>query len=221
MIVMKNIYKSFENESEIFHALEDVSLKIQEGEMILIQGESGSGKSTLLSILGLLMKPTSGSVEIKGENIVSFSDIHTSDYRKNEIGFITQNFHLFEELTVKDNLLAPLVLHPLSPYEIEKKIENALTIANIHHKKEQVVSSLSRGEKQRCIIARALVNNPKILICDEPTANLDVKNSLLFIETLKKLKKNGRTIILATHDTIFENLTFIDQKISLKEGKID
>jgi len=220
MIEIKNLSKRFKSERGTFHALKNINLKIKQNELLVIQGESGSGKSTLLNIIASIMKPTSGEVLIDGENIVSFSDIHASEYRKKRVGFITQSFHLFDELTLHDNLLAPLVIRDLTREEIEEHIQKALTTANISHKATQRVKSLSGGEKQRSIIARAIVNNPDIIICDEPTANLDHKNALLFLETLKLLKADGKTIILSTHDSLFKHQEFIDRVISLEEGSI-
>lgn len=220
MIHLKNLYKSFQNSPATFSALKNINLKIQKGQFIVIKGQSGSGKSTLLHILAAIMKPTSGEVNIEGENIASLSDIHSSWYRKNKIGYITQNFYLFDELSVQENLLASLVIQDLTYAQIEEQIERALESAHILDKKEQIANTLSGGEKQRCIIARALVNNAEIIICDEPTANLDTKNSLLFLETLKRLKDEGKTIILSTHDMVFDDLECVDKVFTLSEGEL-
>lgn len=220
MIEIKNLCKSFKTSSDTFHALKDINMYIKKEEAILIYGHSGSGKSTLLSIIASLMKPTSGEVNVHGENIASLSDIHASSYRKNVVGVITQNFHLFDELRVEENLLAPLVLNDHKSSEISILIDKALKTANILHKKKQKVNTLSGGEKQRCIIARAIVNNPDIIICDEPTANLDETNSLLFMETLKELKHQGKTLIIATHDPLFKTQEFVDRVLTMKEGSL-
>ncbi len=220
MIQIKNLNKSFLQNGDIFHALIDINLTIRKSEFLVLRGVSGSGKSTLLSIIASIMKPTSGEILVDDENIVSLSDIHTSTYRKNRVGFITQSFHLFDELSVKENLLSPLVIKNLTIKEIEEHIDSALKIANILHKKNQKVSTLSGGEKQRAIIARAVVNRPDIIICDEPTANLDKENSLIFIESIRKLKVEGKTIIISTHDQLFENLELVDRTILIKDGVI-
>jgi len=220
MINIENLSKSFQTKTDTFHALKNINLKIKKGELIVIYGESGSGKSTLLSIIASIMKPTSGKVLVEGENIVSYSDIYASEYRKNRVGFVTQSFHLFDELTLHDNLLAPLVIQALTKAQIEHNIDKALLIANISHKKSQKVNTLSGGEKQRAIIARAIINNPHIVICDEPTANLDADNSLVFIETLKDLKARGKTVIISTHDPIFEAQEFVDKVIFIKDGSL-
>jgi len=220
MIELKNINKNFITTSDRFHALTNINLTIEKGECIVIKGVSGSGKSTLLSIIASIMKPTSGEVNIEGENIASLSDIHSSNYRKERVGFITQSFHLFDALSVEDNLLSPLVIRDITQKQIQSYREDALQIANIAHKKKQKISTLSGGEKQRTIIARAIVNNPDIILCDEPTANLDKENALLFIDTMKRLKENQKTIIIATHDQLFENQDFIDRTIFIEDGKI-
>jgi len=167
------------------------------------------------------LKPTSGLVEVAGENIVSYSDYHASLYRRNITAYITQSFHLFNELTVSDNLLAPLVIKNLNEVDINTAQQEAMKLANILHKAEQKVSNLSGGEKQRVVIARAIVSDAQIILCDEPTANLDKENSLLFIEIVKILKAKGKTIIIATHDPLFDTLSIIDKRYMIKEGRIE
>ncbi len=221
MINIKNLYKSFITGEEKFHALKDINLNVKSAECLVLKGISGSGKSTLLSIIGAIMKPTSGAVEIEGENIVSLSDFHLSKYRNTKIGFVTQSFHLFDELSVKDNLIIPLVITNLSNEEVTKQIDEAMQIANISHKAKQKVVTLSGGEKQRCIIARALVNRPEIILCDEPTANLDRDNSLKFIKIITRLKEMKKTIIIATHDPLFDDLSCVDRVVYIEDGSLE
>ena len=133
---------------------------------------------------------------------------------------IFQHFNLFEHLTVKENVTVPLIPSGLKMKEITQKVTEALKIANIYHKQETVASRLSGGEKQRTAIARALVANPNIILCDEPTANLDKDNSLLFIDILAQLHSMGKTIVIATHDPLFENLSFKSTIIPMADGKI-
>jgi len=220
MINLININKTFTTQSTNFPALKNINLTIKKGEVIYLKGVSGSGKSTLLNIIASVMKPTDGEVQVEGENIVSFSDIYSSEYRKNRVGFITQNFYLFDELSVEENLLVPVVIKDITKQEIEEQIEKSLKIANIFHKRAQKISTLSGGEKQRTVIARAIINNPDIILCDEPTANLDMANSLIFIEIIKRLKESGKTIIIATHDQLFEKQDFIDRIIFIEDGQI-
>ncbi len=217
MIKLENICKSF-GKTEV---LKDVNLELKESECIVISGVSGSGKSTLLAILGAIMKPSSGLVEVDGSNIVSLSDFHLSAYRASSVGFVTQSFHLFDMLSVKENVMTPLLLTDMTQKEILDKTAKAMIKASIQHKENQVVSTLSGGEKQRCMIARALVNNPKIILCDEPTANLDKVNSLKFIKILQELKESNKTIVVATHDPLIIELEFVDRVIKIDEGKIE
>ncbi len=220
MINIININKTFTTQSTNFHALKNINLTIKKGEVIYLKGVSGSGKTTLLNIIASTMKPTDGEVQVEGENIVSFSDIYSSEYRKNRVGLITQSFYLFDELSVEENLLVPVVIKDITKQEIEEQIEKSLKIANIFHKRAQKISTLSGGEKQRTVIARAIINNPDIILCDEPTANLDMENSLIFIEIIKRLKESGKTIIIATHDQLFEKQDFIDRIIFIEDGQI-
>lgn len=221
MIKVKNLNKIFnEKRKNEFHALKNINFEIEKNSCVILKGISGSGKSTLLSILGTLLKPTNGEVIIENESIAKLPDIHVSNFRTNKIGFIFQAYNLFNELSVEQNVNIPLIPLNLSNKEFEEKTKLALKLANIEHKKNELVYNLSGGEKQRCAIARALVNNPNLILCDEPTANLDMENSLKFIDVLKDLKKLNKTIIVATHDPIFDNLDFVDKIINIKNGLI-
>lgn len=221
MIKIKNLNKIFyENTNKEFYALKDINLNIKKSSCVVLKGVSGSGKSTLLSLIATLQKPTSGEIVVEDESIAKFPDFHASNFRARKIGFIFQSFNLFNELSVKDNISLPLIPLGFSQKQIDEKVINTLKLANILHKKDELVSNLSGGEKQRCAIARALVNDCEIILCDEPTANLDYENSKNFIEILKELKELKKTIIIATHDPIFDNLDFVDSEILIKNGQI-
>ncbi|MDN5059801.1 ABC transporter ATP-binding protein [Aliarcobacter butzleri] len=221
MIKIKNLNKIFyENTNKEFYALKDINLNIKKSSCVILKGVSGSGKSTLLSLIATLQKPTSGEIVVENESIAKLPDFHASNFRARKIGFIFQSFNLFNELSVKDNISLPLIPLGFSQKQIDEKVINTLKLANILHKKDELVSNLSGGEKQRCAIARALVNNCEIILCDEPTANLDYENSKNFIEILKELKELKKTIIIATHDPIFDNLDFVDSEILIKNGQI-
>ncbi|MCG3693650.1 ABC transporter ATP-binding protein [Aliarcobacter butzleri] len=221
MIKIKNLNKIFyENTNKEFYALKDINLNIKKSSCVVLKGVSGSGKSTLLSLIATLQKPTSGEIVVENESIAKLPDFHASIFRARKIGFIFQSFNLFNELSVKDNISLPLIPLGFSQKQIDEKVINTLKLANILHKKDELVSNLSGGEKQRCAIARALVNNCEIILCDEPTANLDYENSKNFIEILKELKELKKTIIIATHDPIFDNLDFVDSEILIKNGQI-
>ncbi|MCD6172527.1 MAG: ABC transporter ATP-binding protein [Sulfurimonas sp.] len=221
MIELKNITKTYElNKNDKVVALDNVNLTINEGELVVLKGASGSGKSTILSLIAALSKPTSGEVIVDNKKISKLPDNFASVYRRDNIGFIFQKYNLIPTLSVKENIILPLV--PLNPpaNEIVEKLDRVAKMFNISHKKDAIVRNLSGGEQQRVAIARANVNDPKILIADEPTANLDEKLSLNFIEILRELKALNKTIVIATHDPLFFDLDFVDREIQVHNGKI-
>ena len=221
MIKISNLYKTFnEGKPNEFSALKNVNLSIGAGETLILKGVSGSGKSTLLSIIGALSKPSSGEVLVGGRNISKLPDAAASDFRRSQIGFIFQAFNLLEALSVKQNIIAPLTLLNLSGRELDARAQNAMELANIAHKKDQIASKLSGGEKQRCAIARALVTDAPIILADEPTANLDRQNSLAFIEILRRFKELKKTVVVATHDALFDELSFVDRYENIAGGEI-
>jgi len=221
MIHLKGINKIHsEGGPAEFQSLYDITFDVQEGELIILNGVSGSGKSTLLSILGALQKPSSGDIEVDGSRIAKLPDLHASAFRARTIGFIFQNFNLFDEFNVAENVALPLIPTGMSQKEIDTNVARAMVVANIDHKAGQSVRDLSGGEKQRAAIARALVNDAKIILCDEPTANLDRENALAFMEILKDLKSLGKTIVIATHDPLFADLPVVDRVLEIEAGRI-
>lgn len=220
MIEIKNVTKTFSTQSGEIAALKDISLSIEEGELVVIKGRSGSGKSTLLSLIAALAKPTSGEIFVDNEPIARISDDFASAFRLRRIGFIFQRYNLLEQLSVQENLLAPLVPLRLPKEEIQRRIEKVLKSFHLEERSNQNVRSLSGGEQQRVAIARALVNDPKIVLADEPTANLDTVLANEFIEILKNLKNSNQTIVVATHDPLFFNLDFVDRIIELDGGEM-
>ena len=219
MIHVEGVSKIFGEGEKAFGALNTVDIEIKEGECVILSGISGSGKSTLLSLIAALDRPTSGRIVVDGELVSKLPDKHASAYRAEKIGIIFQHFNLIESLSVEENVIVPLVNGELSMSEINKMVQQSMQRAAISHKASQDVSSLSGGEKQRCAIARALVHDPKIILCDEPTANLDKENSMKFIETVRDLHNEGKTIIIATHDPLFENLPFDSRIVHMEDGK--
>lgn len=221
MIKITNLNKIFhENTKKEFHALKNINLSVNDSTCTILKGVSGSGKSTLLSLIATMDKPTSGDITVDNDSIAKLPDLHASNFRLRKIGLIFQSYNLFNNLSVSQNVSIPLIPLDLSQKEIDNKVLEVLNLANISHKKDEIISNLSGGEKQRCAIARALVNNPDIILCDEPTANLDLDNSLKFIEILNELKSLNKTIIVATHDPIFDELDFVDKIINIKNGTI-
>lgn len=220
MIQIEALHKTFTHANHDVTVLQDINLNIQKGECVVLKGVSGSGKTTLLSLIAGLDKPSSGKVLIENEPISKLPDLFASQLRAKKIGMIFQHFNLFEHLSVNENVTIPLIPSGMNINEIHDKVDAALVLANIMHKKESIAARLSGGEKQRTAIARALVADPEIILCDEPTANLDKENSLLFIDIIKRLNHMGKTIVIATHDPLFDDLDFETTVIPMADGKI-
>ena len=207
MIKVKNLTHYYNNDK----ALENINLEINKGEFVCLVGESGSGKSTLLSIISTLLKPTKGELFFENLNYKNIKDI--DDFRKTNIGFIFQFHYLINYLTVKENIKLA------NEKATDNEIHNLLKILRIENLSNKYPNEISGGQRQRVSIARALINKPKVIIADEPTGNLDSKNSLNVFEILKKLSQEQVTIIVATHD---KNLAQIANKIyEVKDGKIN
>ncbi len=220
MIRLENVGKIFHEGAEnAFVALHEITLHVNAGELVVLKGISGSGKSTLLAIIGALLRPSHGSVIVDGQSVAKLSDLHASQFRRETLGFIFQSFGLFEELSVVDNVSTPLIHSGLTPKLLRQRVDEAMALAHISHKAERSAGVLSGGEKQRCAIARALVNHPRVILCDEPTANLDAANSKAFLETLSELHAMGKTIVVATHDPIFETLEHA-RLIHMDQGRL-
>ena len=203
-----------------FCALKNINLDVNNGELVILKGISGSGKSTLLSLIALLQKPTSGEILIDGTNIAKLPDAFCSEFRHKRLGLVFQNFNLIEGLSVYENLLAPFALTNFKANVRDEMIKKALELANISHKRDENVSNLSGGERQRCAVARALSMDADIILADEPTANLDRQNSRAFLGLLESFKALKKSVIVATHDSIFDELGATDRVVSLQNGEI-
>lgn len=203
-----------------FCALKNINLDVNNGELVILKGVSGSGKSTLLSLIALLQKPTSGEILIDGTNIAKLPDAFCSELRHKRLGLVFQNFNLIEGLSVYENLLAPFALTNFKANVREEMIKKALELANIAHKRDENVSNLSGGERQRCAVARALSMDADIILADEPTANLDRDNARAFLGLLESFKALKKSVIVATHDSIFDELGATDRTLSLQNGEI-
>ena len=200
MIELAEIHRDFLVGDQVVHALDDVTLTIESGEYVSIMGPSGSGKSTLLNLLGLLDRHTSGVYCLNGQDVTSLSDIEQAQVRNREIGFVFQMFHLVPRLTAAENVELPLMLAGMLPDERKTKVADTLEDLGLtdrsHHKPDQ----LSGGQRQRVAIARATVTEPKVLLADEPTGNLDHKSGTDVIRILEQLNERGITLIMVTHD---------------------
>ncbi len=218
MITLNNIHRNFQVGDQLVHALDGISLNISAGEYISIMGPSGSGKSTLLNLLGLLDRPSSGSYHLNGRDITSLSDIEQAQVRNREIGFVFQMFHLVPRLTAAENVELPLILAGMAPNQRQHQVETILEELNLsdrsHHKPDQ----LSGGQRQRVAIARATITQPKILLADEPTGNLDRKSGQDVIHLLEDLNKRGITLIMVTHDAEIGQRA--ERELHMVDGKI-
>jgi putative ABC transport system ATP-binding protein len=221
MIRLKDITKNYNvTSSEQVIALDGVTLAIKEGECIVLKGASGSGKSSVLSLIASLSKPSTGSIEVEGKSISKLSDSFASKFRIESIGFVFQRYNLIPSLSVYQNIITPLIPLNLTKKELNERVKRVLKLFHIESKRNILVKNLSGGEQQRVAISRAYINEPKIILADEPTANLDKKLSLEFIDMIQQFKNQGNTIVIATHDPLFFDLKFVDREIELRDGKI-
>jgi putative ABC transport system ATP-binding protein len=221
MIEFKNINKSYRlGKNNKVTALKNINLEFKEGSVVVLKGASGSGKSSILSLISAISKPTSGEVIVDKKQISKLSDKFASEYRLNNIGIVFQKYNLIDDISVEQNVILPLIPKNIQVKQLEQKLDEVLKMFEINKHKHSVVKNLSGGEQQRVAIARAYINEPKIIIADEPTANLDEKLSLDFIKIIKDLKAKNKTIIIATHDPLFFNLDFVDEYIELRDGQV-
>jgi len=198
-------------------ALRGISIEIERGEFVAIMGHSGSGKSTLLNLIGLLDSPSGGSIYIQGVDTTKISEKQKVNFRLHKIGFVFQFFNLFDQLTAIENVMFPMMLTGKKIEICRKRAEKLLERVGLGDKINRLPSELSGGEQQRVAIARALVNNPSILLADEPTGNLDTKNSLKIVQLLRELnEEKGLTILMVTHEKELGEMA--DRIIKLKDG---
>ncbi|KQS46492.1 MAG: ABC transporter ATP-binding protein [Flavobacterium lindanitolerans] len=218
MIKIQNLSKVFRTEEVETKALNEISLEVKQGEFVTIMGASGCGKSTLLNIVGLLDDVTSGSYQLLGKEIRGLKESEKSKIRKQNIGFVFQNFNLIDELSVYDNIELPLIYNNVSASERKKKVEAMAERLAISHRLKHFPQQLSGGQQQRVAVARALINDPKIILADEPTGNLDSKNGNEVMELLTDLHANGATILMVTHSDY--DASFSQKTILMKDGII-
>ncbi len=200
MLSMQNISKIYRTESIETHALRDFSLEVDEGEFVSVSGPSGSGKTTFLNIAGLLEEFTSGVYELDGKDVTSLNDSQRSRLRNQKIGFIFQSFNLIPELDIYDNVDVPLRYRGFAAAERKRRIEHVIDMVGLGSRKKHLPSQLSGGQQQRVAIARALAGEPRFLLADEPTGNLDSEMAESVMELLDEINRDGTTIIMVTHD---------------------
>ena len=218
MIKTVALEKIFRTEEVETLALNKVSIEVKEPEVVAIMGPSGCGKSTLLNILGLLDNPTSGEYYLNGIEVSRYTEAQRTKLRKGIIGFVFQSFNLIDELNVYENIELPLLYMGVSAAERKKKVQEAMERMAIVHREKHFPQQLSGGQQQRVAIARAVVANPKLILADEPTGNLDSKNGQEVMNLLSELNKEGTTIVMVTHSQ--HDAGFASRIINLFDGKV-
>ena len=218
MIKTEKLQKIFRTEEVETWALHDVTLEIKEGEFVAIMGPSGCGKSTLLNILGLLDNPTNGTYELNGTDVSKFTEAERTNLRKGVIGFVFQSFNLIDELNVYENIELPLLYMGVPKEERKRRVEEAMERMAISHRVKHFPQQLSGGQQQRVAIARAVVANPKIILADEPTGNLDSKNGKEVMDLLTQLNREGTTVVMVTHSQ--HDAGYATRTINLFDGQV-
>jgi putative ABC transport system ATP-binding protein len=218
LIEIRNVAKQYRSGDEVVEALRGVDITIEAGEFITIMGQSGSGKSTLLSILGGMNHPSSGEVEIAGVKLYQLPGEKLADFRAENLGFVFQSFHLIPYLTAMENVMLPLAIVKMKTPAKKGAARQALERVGLGGKLDRLPNQLSGGEQERVAIARAIVNNPHILLADEPTGNLDSRTSEEVMALFRELNDAGQTVIMVTHNP--ENGAYSDRTISLKDGMV-
>lgn len=218
MIKTNNLTKVFRTEEVETTALNKVTLHVKEGEYVAVMGPSGCGKSTLLNILGLLDNPSSGSYIFNGTEVANLKERDRTIFRKGNIGFVFQSFNLIDELNVYENVELPLIYLKMKTSDRKKRVEDVLERMKIGHRAKHFPQQLSGGQQQRVAIARAVVANPKLILADEPTGNLDSKNGIEVINLLTELNKEGTTIIMVTHSD--RDASYAHRIVNLFDGQV-
>ncbi|MGD8835083.1 MAG: ABC transporter ATP-binding protein [Desulfobacteraceae bacterium] len=218
-IEVDNITKTYGNADSMVTVLENINFSIQNGEFISIMGESGAGKSTLLSVMGAMNTPSQGRYIVDGLDVYSLSNEQQADFRREYLGFVFQSFHLVVYLTVMENVMLPLTAIKISTRQKKEMAMEALRWVGLESKAKRLPNQISGGECERVAVARAIVNNPPILLADEPTGNLDSRNSEEVMALLERLNANGTTIITVTHSTTCA--AYARRTLHVADGRLD
>jgi putative ABC transport system ATP-binding protein len=218
IIVTQNLSKVFRTEEVETTALDGVQLEVAEGEFVSLMGPSGCGKSTLMHILGLIDNPTSGSYQFLGREVSKYSNRERANLRKANIGFVFQSFNLIDELTVFENVELPLIYNDVPSSQRKERVEAVLARMNMTHRLKHFPMQLSGGQQQRVAVARAIVTQPKLILADEPTGNLDSEHGDEVMRLLQQLNKEGSTIVMVTHSE--HDASFGNRIVRLLDGKV-
>lgn len=218
IIRLDKVHKNYQMGESIVTAVAGASIDVKKGDFLAITGPSGSGKSTMMNLVGALDLPTEGDIYLDEENIAHMEESELAQIRGRKIGFIFQNFNLIPTLTALENVMLPMMFQDYSESERKQRGEDLLKEVNLLHRASHLPNELSGGERQRVAIARALANNPEVILADEPTGNLDSKTSKEIMEMFIKLNKQGKTIIMVTHDP--EIAKMARHIVTLRDGKI-
>ena len=222
MIALFNVRKIFNlGRPNEFAALQGISLSVEASKMTVFKGPSGSGKTTLLSLIGCMSRPTSGSIVVDGRDVAKLSEEVLTGVRRQLFGFIFQQFNLISAVSAIDNVMLPLYPTAVKPSEMRRRAEAALAALGLGGKTARRARELSGGEQQRVAIARALVNQPEIIIADEPTAHLDRRLSDELMEILQGLNRDGKTVVISTHDALVYGHPMVDRVIAMRDGEIE
>ena len=220
LISLKSVAKHYEMGESVVRALDGLNVIIEKGDFVAIMGPSGSGKSTAMNLVGSLAVPTKGSVFLDGRDISQFTESELAQLRGKKIGFIFQSFNLIPNLTAKENVMLPMLFQGVDSYERDKQAEKLLALVDLGDRMDHYPNQLSGGQQQRVAIARSLANNPDVILADEPTGNLDSKTGEKVMEFLSNLNKQGKTIIMVTHDP--ERAASHARKIYwIKDGRVE
>jgi putative ABC transport system ATP-binding protein len=220
IVELKRVSKIYDMGHSKIYANDDISMKIGENEFVFIVGKSGSGKSTLINMIGSLDYPTKGRVLLDGQDISDLDESELAQVRGKKIGFVFQSFNLIGSMTALENVMLPMTFQNISPTEKIKKAKEILDLVDLSERLYNLPSELSGGERQRVAVARALSNNPEVLIADEPTGNLDSKTGKKVMELLGKIHKQGKTVIIVTHDIDLIKRTKSHKVYKIVDGKL-
>jgi putative ABC transport system ATP-binding protein len=221
MIELKHITKTFNaGKANEFMAIKDVDLKIQPEKITVFKGPSGSGKTTLLSIIGCMARPTSGRISLNGQETSSLPEKFLAEIRRNTFGFVFQNYNLIKGISVLENTMLPAYPTGQKHRKVKARAMELLKKLKIDAKVDQKIELLSGGEQQRTAIARALMNEPSIIIADEPTAHLDTELSKEFLDIIEELSNEGKTVLIASHDPLVFEAGIIDDVVEMRDGRI-